>query len=73
MPYLTEPASGQRRKQQTLIFGGDYDTPRTAFLAVRDYIHVTDLAQGHVAAIKKFVQYARDVPVQPRELGIIRA
>lgn len=33
------------------VFGGDYDTPDGT--GVRDYIHVVDLALGHLAAIKK--------------------
>lgn len=49
MPYLSQTASGQRK--QLTIFGGDYDTPDGT--AIRDYIHVMDLAQGHVAAIEK--------------------
>ena len=51
MPYVTQTATGQR--QQLTIFGGDYDTPDGT--AVRDYIHVLDLAQGHVAAVQKLL------------------
>jgi UDP-glucose 4-epimerase len=51
MPYVTQTATGQR--QQLTIFGGDYDTPDGT--AVRDYIHVMDLAQGHAAAIEKLL------------------
>jgi UDP-glucose 4-epimerase len=51
MPYVTQTATGQRK--QLTIFGGDYDTPDGT--AVRDYIHVLDLAQGHVAAVQKLL------------------
>jgi len=48
MPYVTQVASGQREFLQ--IFGNDYDTPDGT--GVRDYLHVMDLAQGHVAALR---------------------
>lgn len=49
MPYVTQVAAG---KLKTLgVFGDDYDTPDGT--GVRDYIHVVDLARGHVSAIEK--------------------
>ena len=48
MPYITQVASG--RLEKIHIFGNDYDTPDGT--GVRDYIHVVDLARGHVCAIK---------------------
>ncbi|WP_341667874.1 UDP-glucose 4-epimerase GalE [Alcaligenes sp. SDU_A2] len=48
MPYIAQVASGQR--EQVQVFGQDYDTPDGT--GVRDYIHVMDLAQGHVAALR---------------------
>ena len=48
MPYITQVAVGRREKLS--IFGDDYDTPDGT--GVRDYIHVVDLARGHVAAVK---------------------
>lgn len=48
MPYITQVASGRMEKLH--IFGNDYDTPDGT--GVRDYIHVVDLARGHVCAIK---------------------
>jgi len=48
MPYLAQVAVG-RRKHLT-VFGNDYDTPDGT--GVRDYIHVVDLADGHLAALK---------------------
>ena len=48
MPYITQTAVGKR--QELGIFGNDYPTPDGT--GVRDYIHVCDLAAGHVAALK---------------------
>lgn len=49
MPYITQVAVGKLKELG--VFGDDYDTPDGT--GVRDYIHVCDLATGHVAAIKK--------------------
>mmetsp|Transcript_13823 Transcript_13823/g.25733 ORF Transcript_13823/g.25733 Transcript_13823/m.25733 type:complete len:349 (-) Transcript_13823:305-1351(-) len=48
MPYVAQVAVGRREKLS--IFGNDYDTPDGT--GVRDYIHVLDLARGHLAAIE---------------------
>jgi UDP-glucose 4-epimerase len=48
MPYVTQVAVGRRSELQ--VFGGDYATPDGT--GVRDYIHVVDLAEGHVAALR---------------------
>jgi len=48
MPYVTQVAVGKREK--LTVFGGDYDTPDGTCL--RDYIHVMDLAEGHVKAVE---------------------
>ncbi len=47
MPFVSQVAAGVRSKVS--VFGGDYPTPDGT--GVRDYIHVVDLAEGHVAAI----------------------
>ena len=47
MPFITQVAVGRREKLS--VFGNDYDTPDGT--GVRDYIHVVDLAKGHVAAV----------------------
>ncbi|MBD5082802.1 MAG: UDP-glucose 4-epimerase GalE [Clostridiales bacterium] len=49
MPYITQVAIGKR--EQLNIFGNDYDTHDGT--GVRDYIHVVDLALGHVKAVEK--------------------
>lgn len=49
MPYITQVAVGKLKELG--VFGNDYDTPDGT--GVRDYIHVVDLAKGHVKALKK--------------------
>ncbi|WP_028456718.1 UDP-glucose 4-epimerase GalE [Chitinilyticum litopenaei] len=52
MPFVSQVAVGKR---ETLsVFGGDYPTPDGT--GVRDYIHVVDLARGHVKALQKLQQ-----------------
>ena len=54
MPYITQVAVG--KLEQLGVFGDDYDTPDGT--GVRDYIHVVDLAVGHVKALKKIEEKA---------------
>ena len=62
MPYIARVATGQYEKLN--VFGNDYDTPDGT--GVRDYIHVVDLAKGHIKAIEK----ARDMKgVEAYNLG----
>ena len=49
MPYVVRVASGQL--EQLSVFGNDYNTPDGT--GVRDYIHVVDLAKGHIKALEK--------------------
>ncbi|MER2190049.1 MAG: UDP-glucose 4-epimerase GalE [Solibacillus sp.] len=49
MPFVTQVAKGKRAELS--VFGNDYDTVDGS--GVRDYIHVVDLAEGHVAAIEQ--------------------
>lgn len=49
MPYITQVAVGKLEK--LTIYGDDYDTPDGT--GVRDYIHVVDLAKGHLKALEK--------------------
>ena len=51
MPYVTQVAVGQR--PQVNVFGNDYATPDGT--GVRDFIHVQDLAAGHVAALRSLL------------------
>ena len=48
LPFIAQVAVG--RREQLAVFGDDYDTPDGT--GVRDYIHVMDLAEGHVAAMQ---------------------
>ena len=54
MPYITQVAVGKLKELG--VFGDDYDTPDGT--GVRDYIHVVDLAVGHVKALKKIEENA---------------
>ena len=53
MPFISQVAVG--RRDHLSVFGDDYDTPDGT--GVRDYIHVVDLARGHVAAIEYMQQH----------------
>ncbi len=59
MPYVAQVAGGRRPKLQ--VFGNDYDTPDGT--GVRDYIHVMDLAEGHVAALAPLLEDGRSFTV----------
>jgi len=50
LPFIAQVAIGKREKLN--VFGGDYPTPDGT--GIRDYIHVMDLAQGHLAALQAF-------------------
>lgn len=54
MPFISRVAAG--RLNELSVFGSDYDTPDGT--GVRDYIHVVDLADGHVAALDAIVRAA---------------
>ncbi len=51
VPYITQTAIGLR--EQLSVFGDDYNTPDGT--AIRDYIHVVDLAKAHVAALQRLI------------------
>jgi UDP-glucose 4-epimerase len=63
VPFIAQVAVGRREK--LAVFGGDYDTPDGT--ALRDYIHVEDLAAGHVAALARLS--VTDAPVSTWNLG----
>jgi UDP-glucose 4-epimerase len=62
-PYIAQVAAGRRERLN--VFGDDYDTPDGT--CVRDYIHVEDLAAGHVAALEALT--TTDKPVNVWNLG----
>ena len=51
MPFITQTAIGIR--EQLRVFGGDYNTPDGT--AIRDYIHIVDLAKAHVIAVDRMI------------------
>ena len=63
MPFIAQVCVGRREKLS--VFGSDYDTPDGT--GVRDYIHVVDLAKGHVAALDKL--YTDSVGCRAVNLG----
>ncbi|OAV24217.1 UDP-glucose 4-epimerase [Moraxella catarrhalis] len=65
MPYISQVAVGNLK--QLSVFGNDYDTPDGT--GVRDYIHVVDLAKGHVAALHYLVEQSTGVGFCPINLG----
>ena len=52
MPFIAQVAVGRRDKLN--VYGHDYDTPDGT--GVRDYIHVMDIAEGHVVAVKAILK-----------------
>ena len=54
MPYITQVAVG--RLKELSVFGDDYDTPDGT--GVRDYIHVVDLAEGHLKALDYVMEHS---------------
>ncbi|MBD3795783.1 MAG: UDP-glucose 4-epimerase GalE [Epsilonproteobacteria bacterium] len=64
MPYISQVAIGLRDKLN--VFGGDYNTKDGT--GVRDYIHVVDLAKGHLAALE-YLQTAEESGFLPVNLG----
>lgn len=59
VPYIAQVASGRLEKLK--VFGNDYDTPDGT--GVRDYIHVVDLAKGHISALKYALDHKGFTPV----------
>jgi len=65
VPFITQTAAGLRK--QLSIFGSDYNTPDGT--AIRDYIHVVDLAKAHVVAVKRLVESKNKKPFEVFNLG----
>lgn len=57
MPYISQVAIGKR--EHLRIFGNDYDTPDGT--GIRDYIHIMDLAKGHLKALEKLEEIGCEV------------
>ncbi|MCP4181468.1 MAG: UDP-glucose 4-epimerase GalE [bacterium] len=52
IPFITQTAAGVR--EQLSVFGNDYNTPDGT--AIRDYIHINDLANAHIVAVKRILE-----------------
>ena len=65
MPYITQTAIGKREFLK--VFGKDYETPDGT--AIRDYIHVADLAKAHVIAIERMLEGKNKHKVEVFNLG----
>jgi len=65
VPFITQTAIGMRK--QLSVFGSDYNTPDGT--AIRDYIHVVDLAKAHVIAVDRMIQENQKKKVEIFNLG----
>ncbi len=65
VPFITQTAIGMR--EQLSVFGSDYNTPDGT--AIRDYIHVVDLAQAHVVAVERMINKIGKKDVEIFNLG----
>ncbi len=65
VPFITQSAIGKRGP--ITVYGDDYNTPDGS--AIRDYIHVVDLAKAHVAAVKRLEDKAADTNYEVFNLG----
>ena len=65
VPFITQTAIGLR--EQLSVFGNDYPTPDGT--AIRDYIHVVDLAKAHVVALERLLQKNNKEVVETFNLG----
>ncbi|MCL9804796.1 UDP-glucose 4-epimerase GalE [Flavobacterium amniphilum] len=65
VPFITQTAIGLR--QELSVFGDDYPTPDGT--AVRDYIHVVDLAKAHVLALKRLIEKKNKDKVEVFNIG----
>lgn len=65
LPYITQTAIGKRNKLR--VFGRDYNTPDGT--CIRDYIHVSDLAAAHVAALQRFLENRNESDYEVFNLG----
>ena len=65
VPFITQTAAGIRPKLR--VFGDDYDTPDGS--CIRDYIHVVDLAQAHIAALNRLLQHKNEARYECFNVG----
>jgi UDP-glucose 4-epimerase len=65
VPYITQTAIGKRKVLK--VFGSDYNTPDGT--AIRDYIHVVDLAKAHVIAVNRMIEKKSALDFEVFNLG----
>lgn len=65
IPYVTQTAAGIRKELS--VFGGDYPTPDGT--AIRDYIHVVDLAKAHTVALKRLLDKKNKTSFEVYNIG----
>jgi len=65
VPFITQTGLGLRKELS--VYGNDYSTPDGT--AVRDYIHVVDLAKAHVIALKRLLENKNAIAVETFNLG----
>jgi UDP-glucose 4-epimerase len=65
VPFITQTAVGLR--QELSVFGDDYPTPDGT--AIRDYIHVVDLAKAHVVALERLLENKNSEKVETFNVG----
>jgi UDP-glucose 4-epimerase len=65
VPFITQTAIGKRESLR--VFGDDYPTPDGT--AIRDYIHVVDLAKAHVVAVERLIEHKGKQPFEMFNLG----
>ena len=65
MPYITQTATGLREK--LMVYGNDYPTKDGT--PIRDYIHVVDLAEAHLSALKRLLNKEQDTTFEIFNLG----
>lgn len=65
VPFITQTGIGLRKELS--VFGNDYPTPDGT--AIRDYIHVVDLAKAHVIALQRLLENKNEIPVETFNLG----
>lgn len=65
IPYVVQTAAGIRKELS--VFGSDYNTPDGT--AVRDYIHVVDIAKAHIVALKRLIENKNKLQYEVFNLG----
>ena len=65
IPYVTQTAAGIRK--ELAVFGDDY--PTTDGTAIRDYIHVVDLAKAHIVALKRLIEGKNKIALEFFNIG----